>query len=53
MTQKINCTCATDRNDEQNRHSTKQKRFAWTFHLSSALTQIAKKYLKWIIQEIG
>jgi hypothetical protein len=52
MTQK-SCTCAMDRNDEQNRHSTKQKRFTWTFHLNSTLTQIANNYLKWTIQEIG
>jgi hypothetical protein len=50
---KNNCTCAMDRNDVQNKHSTKQKRFTWTFHLSSALTQVAKNHLKWTMQEIG
>ncbi len=50
---KNNCKCAIDRNDEQNKHSTKQKRFTWTFHSSNALTQIAKIHLKWITQEIG
>ncbi len=48
-----NRTCAMDTNDEQKKHSTKQKRFTQTFHLDNALSQITKPHPKWTIQEIA